>query len=144
MDNGEFGDSLVKMLAWRRKQLPELGTPQGVELMRRLLKHAGRPQPIGTIYSASKLSTPTMRKTVKAFVQRGFARIEPDPDDAQRSLARGMDGTRSPCLALIRRKGTSAAETATMATKARRSAENAETMGIPLRARARGLWDRCM
>ncbi|WP_299131770.1 hypothetical protein [uncultured Amaricoccus sp.] len=76
----------MKMLAWRRKQLPELGTPQGVELMRRLLKHAGRPQPIGTIYSASKLSTPTMRKTVKAFVQRGFARIEPDPDDARRSL----------------------------------------------------------
>ncbi len=76
MDNGEFGDSLVKMLAWWRKQLPELGTPQGVELMRRLLKHAGRPQPIGTIYSASKLSTPTMRVAVKAFVKHGFACIQ--------------------------------------------------------------------
>lgn len=86
MDEGEFADRLGQLFAWRRKQLPELDIPQGIELLVWLLEHRSHRLRIGALYKASRHSDPTMRKTVKAFVQRGFARIEPDPDDARRSL----------------------------------------------------------
>ena len=77
-------------MVWKKlANLPTVDTRPGMTLLIWLLKHDGKPQPIGQLYKDSKQSEATMRECVKVFISEGLAAIEPNPNDSRQRLLYG-------------------------------------------------------
>jgi DNA-binding MarR family transcriptional regulator len=89
METPAFAAVLERHRRWRRDTLPGIDTRQGMALLIWLLKNPGQARPIGELYKAASLSEPTMRESVKAFVDRGLAAMEIGDNDSRQRLVRG-------------------------------------------------------
>ena len=79
----EFAGSLSRAARWRRENFPEIETPEGFVLLIWLLKHEQERRSLGDFYASSHLSTPTMRKAIKAFTARDLATVEFSKNDTR-------------------------------------------------------------
>lgn len=68
---------------WERENIPEVESPQGVEILLWLAKQSLRPRSLKDLYRSSQLSEPTLRSCLKKFVKNGLATIEPLPGDSR-------------------------------------------------------------
>ncbi len=79
---------LSRTADWRRRNMPEINTRQGYLLLLWLLRHEQEQRPLVDFYESSQISEPTMRKAIKAFMDRGLAIVETDWKDARRRYIR--------------------------------------------------------
>jgi len=69
--------------------MPEVETRQGYLLLLWLLKHKQEPRPLVDFYESGQFSEPTMRKAVKAFMERGLAVVDYDKVDFRNRIICG-------------------------------------------------------
>jgi len=84
-------NELEHFYAWRFGRLPELSTPQGIEIFIWLLKNARKSLTVTSLYRASRFSEPTVRKCLRAFVVAGYVEVEFDSGDTRRHLIKATD-----------------------------------------------------
>ena len=81
-------DQLEHFHQWRLQRLPELATPQGIEILIWMLKNGRVSSTVTSLYRASRFSEPTVRKCLMAFVTAGYVAMELDSGDTRRHLIR--------------------------------------------------------
>lgn len=72
---------------WERDNLPESETAAGGEILIWLLKCKGRPRPLKDLYRSSRFSEPTIRASLRTFVERGFVEIDVNDKDMRNRFA---------------------------------------------------------
>jgi len=82
-----FWQALELLHAWERKHLPGADTAVGNEVLVWLLKSRRKPRPLKDLYRSSRFSEPTIRKSLKEFVDLGFAIIQSNDHDMRNRFA---------------------------------------------------------
>ena len=83
-----FWKALDHLHQWQREHLPECESPQGNDVLMWLLKCEGTPRPLKDLYRSSRFSEPTLRSTLRAFVDRGLIELEVNDNDMRNRFAR--------------------------------------------------------
>lgn len=83
-----FWKALDHLHHWQREHLPECESPQGNDVLMWLLKCEGLPRPLKDLYRSSRFSEPTLRSSLRSFVDRGLVEIEVNGDDMRNRFAR--------------------------------------------------------
>lgn len=83
-----FWKALDHLHQWQREHLPECESPQGNDVLMWLLRCEGLPRPLKDLYRSSRFSEPTLRSSLRAFVDRGLVEIEVNGDDMRNRFAR--------------------------------------------------------
>lgn len=83
-----FWKALDHLHQWQRENLPECESPQGNDVLMWLLKGEGTPRPLKDLYRSSRFSEPTLRSSLRAFVDRGLVELEVNGHDMRNRFAR--------------------------------------------------------
>ncbi len=73
---------------WQRAHLPGCESPHGNEILIWLLKCGTSPRPLKDLYRSSRYSEPTVRTSLKAFVEAGLVELQVGGGDMRNRYAR--------------------------------------------------------
>ena len=79
---------LEHLHAWQRANLPGCESPHGNEILIWLLKCGTSPRPLKDLYRSSRYSEPTVRTSLKAFVEAGLVELQVGGGDMRNRFAR--------------------------------------------------------
>lgn len=103
---------LQQLEAWQRTHLPKSDTGVGQEVLIWLLRTRNAPRPLKHLYRASRYSEPTVRATLRAFVDEKLVELEINDDDHRNRLPQVTPRFDSLVVELQRRLGEVAAQVA--------------------------------
>jgi DNA-binding MarR family transcriptional regulator len=79
-DDG-FWKNLEQLLLWKRRHLPTLSMPQGIDVLIWLLQAQNKRKPLKDLYRSSRFSEPTIRSVLRVLAEQGFVSFEANGND---------------------------------------------------------------